>query len=58
MPYKKDIQLITEVEERRQRCCFNPSRPNPRRREKIKLNFYFHILCGASKGFMRHHKEV
>ena len=22
---------------------FNPSRPNPERREKIKLNFYFHI---------------
>ena len=25
---------------------FNPSRPNPERREKIKVNFYFHTsLC-------------
>ena len=25
---------------------FNPSRPNPERREKTKLNFYFHTsLC-------------
>ena len=42
----------------------NPSRPNPGRREKIQLNFYFHIslwclkrffegLCGASKGFIK-----
>ena len=29
----------------------NPSRPNPGRREKIKLNFYF--LCGASKSFIK-----
>ena len=30
----------------------NHSLPNPGRREKIKLNFYFHIFCVASKGFM------
>ena len=23
---------------------FNPSRPSPRRREKINLNFYFHFF--------------
>ena len=27
---------------------FNPSRPNPRQREKVKLNFHFH-----TKGFMK-----
>ena len=27
--------------------------PNPGRREKIKLNLYFHTFCGASKGFMK-----
>ena len=32
---------------------FNPSRPNPGRREKIKLNFIFTLLCGTSKGFMK-----
>ena len=26
---------------------------NPGQSEKIKLNFYFHTLCGASKGFMK-----
>ena len=42
----------------------NPFRPNPGRREKNKLNFYFHTslwclkrfyegLCGASKDFMK-----
>ena len=31
----------------------NPSRPDPGRREKINLNFFFlTLLCGASKGFM------
>ena len=34
-------------------CNINHSRPNPGRREKIKLSFYFHIFCGASKGFMK-----
>ena len=29
----------------------NPSHPNPRWREKIKLNYYFHT--SASKGFMK-----
>ena len=32
---------------------FNPSRPNLGRREKFKLNFFFTLLCGASKGFMK-----
>ena len=32
---------------------FDPSRPNPGRKEKIKLKFYFQLLCGASKGFMK-----
>ena len=43
---------------------FNPFRPNPWRREKMMLNFYFYDSFGASKGFMkalkallRHHKE-
>ena len=31
----------------------NPSRPNPGRREKFKLNFIFTFLCGASKDFMK-----
>ena len=31
----------------------NPSLPNPRRREKINLNFNFTLLCGASKDFMK-----
>ena len=26
---------------------------NPGQSEKIKLNFYFHTLCGTSKGFMK-----
>ena len=29
------------------------SRPNPRRKEKINLNFYFALLCYAWKGFMK-----
>ena len=29
------------------------SRPNPRRKEKINLNFYFALLCCAWKGFMK-----
>ena len=32
---------------------FNCSCPNPGRREKIKVNFFFTLLCGASKGFMK-----
>ena len=32
---------------------FNPSRPDPGRREKINRNFYFSLPCGASKGFMK-----
>ena len=31
---------------------FNPSRPDPGRKEKINLSFYFHTSFGASKGFM------
>ena len=30
---------------------FNPSRPNPRRREKIKLNFYFQTSLRYLKRF-------
>ena len=37
---------------------FNPSHPNPGRREKIKLNFIFTLLCGTSKGFMKALKVV
>ena len=29
---------------------FNPSRPNPGRREKIKVNFYFHASLWSLKG--------
>ena len=31
----------------------HPSRPDPKRREKINLRFCFPLLCGASKGFMK-----
>ena len=37
---------------------FNPSRPNPGQREKIKLNFYFLRSCGTYKGFMKALKAV
>ena len=36
---------------------FNPSRPNPRRREKIKLNFYFHTLW-CQKRFYKGLKDL
>ena len=39
----------------------NPSRPTPGRRDKIKLNFYFHTslwLRHLHKIFFRHRKEV
>ena len=32
MPYEKDIQFITELEKRRQRCCFN--------NDEIAIRFY------------------
>ena len=32
--------------------------PNPRQREKIKLNFFYTLLCGASKGFTRALKAI
>ena len=32
---------------------FNPSRPDPGEREKINLNFYFMLVYGAPKGFMK-----
>ena len=37
------------------RACMlpNPSRRNPGLREKIQLNFFLTLLCGASKGFMK-----
>ena len=31
----------------------NPYRPDPGRREKINLNFYFTIACGDTKGFVK-----
>ena len=35
-------------------CCFKSSRPNPGRREKIKLNFYFHTsLWCFKKAFIK-----
>ena len=36
-------------------CITNLSRPNPGRKKKINLDFYFHtsLLCGALKGFMK-----
>ena len=56
------------------KSCFqsiNPLRPNPRRRKKIKLNFYFHTSLWCLKRFYEglkglhktfwdttHHKEV
>ena len=40
----------------------NPFRPNPGRREKIKLNFYFYTslwyLKRPLENLLRHHKEV
>ena len=30
----------------------NPSRPNPRQREKVNLISFFTLICGTSKGFM------
>ena len=36
------------------RCsCFNPSRPDSGRREKINLNFYFQTSLEASKSFIK-----
>ena len=32
---------------------FNPSRPNPERREKIKLNFYFYTSLWCLKSFYK-----
>ena len=32
---------------------FYPSRPDSEQREKINLNFFFTLLCGASKRFMK-----
>ena len=31
----------------------NPSHPNPGRREKFNVHFYFTLLCAASKSFMK-----
>ena len=36
----------------------NPSSPDPRRREKINLNFIVTLLCGTSKGFIKALKAV
>ena len=35
------------------KASLNPSRPNPRRREKFSQIFIFTLLSGASKGFMK-----
>ena len=34
-------------------CQFNPSRPNPKQWEKIKLNFYFLTSLWCLKGFIK-----
>ena len=41
------------------KISFNPSRPDPERREKISLKFYFHTCLKAFiRPSLRHHKEV
>ena len=35
------------------RSSINSSRPDPGRRDKINLNLFFTLLCGASKSFMK-----
>ena len=50
--------LIVKKPEQRQSILadifiINPSCPGPGQREKINLNFYFTLLCGASQGFMK-----
>ena len=44
---QEHLFIFTEV------FIFNSSCFDPRRREKIKLNFTFTLVCGASKGFMK-----
>ena len=39
-----------------QSSYFNPSRPDPRRREKINLYFYFHTSLWCLKRFYEDHK--
>ena len=36
-----------------ERFNINHSHPDRGQREKINLNFYFKLLCGASKSFMK-----
>ena len=44
-----DDEFFCGMSDRRK--TFNPSRPNPGRREKIKLNFYFHTSLWCLKRF-------
>ena len=46
--------MIREVifKQKRQFNKLNPSHPNPGRREKINLNFYFHTSLWCTKGFI------
>ena len=46
---KLDIQIFNIIK---------VSRFDPGQREKINLDFVLILLCGASKGFTKHHKEV
>ena len=45
--------VISFFDERLLQLSLNPSRSDLGRREKINLNFYFHIFGGASKGFTK-----
>ena len=36
-----------------EKSFFNPSRPDPKQREKLSSVFIFILLCGASKGFIK-----
>ena len=38
--------------------CFNPSHPNPRQKEKINLNFYFHTSLWCLKRFLEGFKAL
>ena len=47
---QKRSQHPTNVQDPCESSAVNSSRPYPGRTEKIKLNLYFKILCGVSKG--------
>ena len=44
-----EMEMVREV--LKVESCFNPSRPIPGRREKIKLHFYFHTSLWCFKRF-------